>query len=308
MTPRRSQHLRTAFLVVGLLLLLVATAAGIALAVRPAAADVPLDPAIPHEGVLIARGLTGIPAPGQPDVPVAVDRVVTDGATTYVQFHTTSTHTASGLVGPSFFPRLSDETGTPVNDNAYLRRSPPTPALPVPFSVPSWFPWHPAVMTRGVLALGPLPPTARAAVLRFSTTGPLAVTGETVRVPLNLAALQRVRAYGGPLVQRAGLQLQIAAARDTGLVLGYGLSNDSTSFGELRGVTLRDARGRAVPLTMQSSECGSRGLSDVQLTCRSVWTYPLQPRGERLTFSIQSCAATPSPVGPGPWRLSVIIP
>jgi len=89
MVPQRPPHLRAPLLVVGLLMLLVAAAAGIALALRPAAASVPLDPGIPNEQALIARGLSGMPSPGQPATPIAVDRVVTDGAATYVQFHST---------------------------------------------------------------------------------------------------------------------------------------------------------------------------------------------------------------------------
>ena len=305
MTPRRSARLRTPLLVVGVLLLLVAAAAGVALAVRPAAAGVPLDPSIPNEQALIARGLSGVPGPGQPTAPIAVDRVVADGATTYVQFHTAPTTAATGPAGPPFppFPDLLDDTGARVNYGGGLHISPPMSALLMPVPLPSWFPWHPPVVTRGVFALGPLPSTTRAAVLRFNST-----PGETVRVSLNLAALRRVRAYTGPLVQRAGLQLRVAAARDTGLVLGYGLANDSTSFGDLRGVTLRDAHGHTVPLTMQNGACSSGGIPDIQLACRSVWTYPLQPHGERLTLSIRSFAATTSPVGPGPWRLPVVIP
>src|SRR5207253_1720647 len=69
--------------------------------------------------------------------------------------------------------------------------------------LPSWVPWHPPVVRRGYAILGPLPPTARAAVLRF-------MNGETVRVPLNLTALRQRRAYSGPLVQRNGLQFQVA--------------------------------------------------------------------------------------------------
>jgi len=283
--------------------LLVAAATGIALAVRPTVAGIPLDPSIPNEQLLIARGLSGVPGPGQPTAPIAVDRVVTDGATTYVQFHSASATASSGPGRLSFpFPNLFDDTGAPVNYGGRLHFS-TQPALPVPFPLPSWFPWHPPVVTRGVIALGPLPSTTRVAVLRFRST-----PSETVRVPLNLAALQRVHAYRGPLVQRAGLQLRIAAARDTGLVLGYGVSNDSTSFGALGGVTLHDARGRTVELTMQFSSCDSGGLPDVQLPCRSVWTYPLQPHGEQLTLSIRSCAAPASLVGPGPWRLPVVIP
>ncbi len=190
-----------------------------------------------------------------------------------------------------------------------MNLSPLTPALPLP--LPSWFPWRPSTIRRGVLTFGPLSPTTPIAVMQLGN-------GETVRVPVNLAALRRVpvnlaalrrvRAYTGPLVQRAGLQLRVAAARDTGLILGYGLTNDTASFGELRGVTLRDAQGRPVPFAVQNGACSSSGLPDVQLACRQVWTYPLQPRGERLTLSIRSVAATTTPVGRGPWHLFVAIP
>ena len=71
------------------MLLLVAVAAGIALLTRLAVADVPLDSHIPHEQALIDVGLSGVPGPDQPTAPIAVDRVLVDGAATYVQFHRT---------------------------------------------------------------------------------------------------------------------------------------------------------------------------------------------------------------------------
>jgi len=61
-----TRHPRAPLLVAGPALALVAAATGIALAVRPTGAGVPLDPTIPHEAVLIARGLSGVPNPGQP--------------------------------------------------------------------------------------------------------------------------------------------------------------------------------------------------------------------------------------------------
>jgi hypothetical protein len=303
MTPRRSQHLRTAFLVVGLLLLLVATAAGIALAVRPVAASVPLDPGIPNEQVLIARGLSGVPGPDQPTAPIAVDRVVTDGAATYVQFHF---HTTAALGRfPEVFPDLFDDTGARATGGgeASWGDGPRGPRGPLGWTrfLPSWVPWRPPPgPLHGVVTLGPLPPTARTAVLRF-------ITGETVRVPLNLAALRQRRAYRGPLVQRAGLQLRIAAARDTSLVLGF------APFGETRGVTLTDARGRVAPLNTKGSGCGGSGFADTGLACRQVWTYPPQSRGAQLMLTIRSFAATPNAavsnaVGAGPWQLPVVIP
>ncbi len=226
MMPRR---LRAPLLVVGILLLLVAAATGIALTMRSTAVGVPLDPSIPNEQVLIARGLSGVPSPGQPTTPIAVERIVTDGLLTYVQFHMTWPPPSSA-VQPFPFSTLSDNTGPPVNTDRTMNLSPLTPALPLP--LPSWFPWRPSTIRRGVLTFGPLSPTTPIAVMQLGN-------GETVRVPVNLAALRRVRAYTGPLVQRAGLQLRVAAARDTGLILGYGLTNDTAVHGDVELTHLR---------------------------------------------------------------------
>jgi hypothetical protein len=276
---------------VGALLAAAAVAVGVEarMASQPA---LPLDPAIPNERLLIARGLAGVPSRGQPTYPIAVDRVVTDGAATYVQFRIT------GSLGrfPNVIPDLYDDTGAMVNYGGGAGLSPAGWTLPLP----SWVPWHPPVVRRGYATLGPLPLTARAAVLRF-------MNGETVRVPMNLSALRQRHAYSGPLVQRNGLQFQVAAARDTGLVLSF------SPFGALRGVTLADARGRAVPLRDVGSGCSSSGFADPQLACRAVWAYPPQRRGTHLTLAIQSFAADSSGavanvVGSGPWRYTFTIP
>jgi len=289
--PRRLLPLRGA----ALLLLLLAAAAGIALLVRPAAAGVPLDPSIPHEQVLIARGLSGVPGPGQPTTPIAVDRVVTDGATTYVQFHSTA---SLGRI-PDDIPMLYDDTGTLMNYGGGANTN--DGARGWTRFLPPWFPWHPPTgPLHGVATLGPLPSTARAAVLRF-------MHGETVRIPLNLSALRQQRAYASPLVSGAGLQLRVAAARDTGLVLGF------SPFGDTGSVTLTDAQGHVAPVRTMGSGCSMGGFADTGLACRQVWTYPLQPRGARLTLTIRSFAAERSgavanAVGAGPWRLPVVIP
>ncbi len=125
---------------------------------------------------------------------------------------------------------------------------------------------HVAALLRGVITLGPLPLTARAAVLQFTT-------GETVRVPLNLAPLRRLPAFHGPLLRRAGLQLQVVAARDTSLVL------DLSPFGIAHGETLADGRARLVPFRVVASGCSATGFADGPLACREVWTYPPQPHG-----------------------------
>jgi hypothetical protein len=45
---------------------------------------VPLEPHIPNEQMLIAQELSGTPGPNQAAWPIAVDRVLVDGAATYV--------------------------------------------------------------------------------------------------------------------------------------------------------------------------------------------------------------------------------
>ncbi len=303
MTPRRSRRRHTLLLGAGLLLLL-AAAAGIALAVHPAATSGALDPGVPNEQTLIDRGLSGVPGPGQPSAPITVDRVVTDGATTYVQFHST---VSLGRVS-EVIPELYDDTGAFMGlgsggsyTSGALGWTRFVPALP------SWFPWHPPTgPLHGVFSLGPLPLTARAAVLQFA--GLRFTKLETVHVPLNLSALRRRSAYSGPLVQRAGLHLRVAAARDTSLVLGF------SPFGDTRGATLTDAQGHVVPLRTMSSGCSISSLANVApLVCRQVWTYPSQRQGARLTLTIRSFVADRSgavanAVGAGPWRLSVVIP
>jgi len=306
MLLRQLARSRAALSSTGLLLLLAAATARSTAPARPTATNVPLDPNIPNEQLLIARGLSGVPGHGQPAAPIAVDRVVTDGAATYVQFHSTVP------LGKDFsaIPDLYDDKGTLINyggEGSYTGGISLWARL-----LPPWFPWHPpARPLHGVATLGPLPPTARAAVLRFfitngGTSGRPAT--ETVRVPLNLAALRQQRAYAGPLVQRAGLQLRVAAARDTGLVLGF------SPFGDTRDVTLTDAQGYAVPLRAVAGGCSVNSFTDVApLACRQVWAYSPQPPGARLTFTIRSFAATSNAavsnaVGTGPWRLSVVIP
>jgi hypothetical protein len=280
---------------VAVLLVLIALAA-VVQAQRTSRPAIPLDPAIPNERVLIARGLWGVPAPGQPTSPIAVDRVVADGVATYVQYHLLAPPGGVRTLADDLRATLYDDTGAPVSGGGGATAFPASWAR----FLPAWLPWHPPVVLHVDATFGPLAPSAHAAVLRF-------MNGETVRVPLNLAALRHRRAYRGPLAQRAGLQLQVAAARDTGLVLGF------APFGELGGVTLTDARGHVVPLWAVDGGCSAAGFADVGLACQAVWAYPVQPRGTRLTLTIRSFAAEPNgavagTVGAGPWRLTFTIP
>jgi hypothetical protein len=262
---------------------------------------IPLDPAIPNESVLIARGLSGVPAPHQPNTPIAVDRVIADGTATYVQFH---------LLAPpaphaDYVPELFDNSGAFVNADGRSSALTPQWALPilarVPVSaLPSWLPWRPPVVLRGVAILGALPLTAHAAVLYFQN-------GETVRVPLDLSALRRSRVYRGPLVRQGELAMQISTARDTGLTVDY------APLGVMRRVTLTDAHGRMVPLRLVVTDCSGPRVTGSALACRGMWAYPPQRHGTRLTLTIgafdttgQGALAQKMPGGP--WHVSLTSP
>jgi len=166
-----------------LLVLLLVAAAGAALLIRPAAVTVPLDPNIPNEQALIDAGLSGVPAPRQPTSPIAIDRVLLDGAATYVQYHIAGPHAPQG--DPT--PTLTDDQGVQVTGDTSSGVSSTTDWL-LPFSVPAWLPWRPPTVRRGYIILPPLPPTARAAVLQFGAPGgPVGPgAGETIRVPTRI--------------------------------------------------------------------------------------------------------------------------
>lgn len=142
MTPQHPHRRPYAPLYVVGLLLVLAVAAGLALLIRPVAAGIALDPNIPHERALIAAGLSGTPGPGQPAVPVAVDRVLVDGAATYIQYRIIQ---PLGTVD-DLSPALTDDRGTTLNAGSSGFLSPP--GLTLPFPLPAWLPCRPMVSRR----------------------------------------------------------------------------------------------------------------------------------------------------------------
>jgi hypothetical protein len=304
---------------VGLLLLLLAAAAGIALLVRPAAAGVPLDPNIPHEQALIDAGLSSTPGLDQPTAPIAVDRVLVDGAATYVQYHMVAPRST-----PSDpLPTLVDDQGVPVTGDAYSGVSSPSDwTLPVP--LPAWVPWHPAPIQRGYIILAPLPATARAAVLQFGAPGgpPSPGAGETIRVPLGPRSIMLRRvAYLRVTARAAGLTL---ALRDLGVAhVTYtyaprggpssprGLSSYGLNGGHDPTAPLLVAAGRAVPAAVLSTVCTT---SADGLRCAITVVFPPQPPGARLTLTIRAVQVS-SPFAritqrplQGLWRLPFTVP
>jgi len=267
-----------------------------------ASLSAPLDPNIPNEQILIDQGLSGTPDPRQPSSPVAVDRVLVDGAVTYVQYHLNGSLRGRGGFAPqlALTVELYDDHGVLEDHGVRWGESPSDPTPPLP----AWFPWHPPVVQRGYAILGPLPATARAAVLRF-------MSGQSVRVPLHLQTLLRQPArQSNALIQQRGIPFQLTEVTEEHIILGYGSSSYPT------GVTLMSHGGHPIGITNVDDECGPNVTTPSGLIfCRVAWVYPPQSRGTRLTLTIASFSGASVlsgysglPVGPGPWRFSFVVP
>ena len=304
MAPQRP-HRRpyTPLRVVGLLLIL-AVAAGLVLLIRPASAGIALDPNIPHERALIDAGLSGAPGPGQPAVPVAVDRVLVDGAATYIQYRIIQ---PLGTVD-DLSPALTDDHGTSLNAGSRGFHSPP--GLTLPFPLPAWLPWRPMVSRRAVTIIdAPLPAAARAAVLRFDGPG----AHETVRVPLDLRVLvHRHFAYPNTMTRAAGLTLTLQEVSFTHLIYTYvSPPNGASAFVPAR-LLLNDSAGHAVAVATISGECAGNSGGPGSMSCSQRVVFPPQRAGARLTLTIPA-ASMYSARGSqrllrGPWRLPFVVP
>lgn len=289
------------------LFLAVALAAGVGLArravVEPTA---PLDPNLPNEQSLIAAGLAGTPGRDQPTRPVAVDRVLVDGAATYVQYHLT----APGALEKGLYPTISDDRGATIGANGlggYWSSSQAPLGWMIPFALPAWVPWRPPrppTVWHGYYVIQPpLPATARIAVVQFGGQD-LGGVVETVRVPLDLRALALRRiVHPGTRVRASGLTLTL---RDLAVAhLTYTLPPDIPI--DRAHVHLVDGTGRIVPTTPFEPDCTDGTWGTNGGVCAASVVFPPQRSGVRLTLSI-----TALPVGKrlerGPWRLSFVVP
>lgn len=313
MTPRRRSRLRPPLLVVGVLLLLVAAAAGIALLARPAAPAIALEPGIPNEQALIDAGLSGTPDPGQPASPYVVDRVLADRAATYVQYHLAhplppppppnSRPAAAGSPVMAFSGPVdvsSDQGGVAnVGGSGGFHAS---DNWPFPFALPAWSPWRPPVVWRGYWIAGALPPTARVAVVHFMNpqgTG----AGETVRVPLDLRALARRGVALSPATARArGLTLTLQEADFTHITYTYDLPPNGNAYAPRLRLVGRGGHTVSVRDIGNSCSGDSSGMS-----CTARVVFPPQRAGTHLTLTIPMFQINGRSLR-GPWRLSFIVP
>jgi len=304
---RKGHHMkrsRIALLVACLLLLLVAAATSLALLAPPVAVGASLDPNIPHERALIDAGLSGTPGPGQPAVPVAVDRVLVDGAATYIQYRIIQ---PLGTID-DLSPALTDDRGTTLNVGSSGFLSPPS--LTLPFPLPAWLPWRPMVNRRAVTIIdAPLPATARAAVLRFDGPG----AHETVRDPLDLRVLAHRRlAYPRTTTRAAGLTLTLQDVSFTHLIYTYASPpNGAPTFVPAR-LLLTDGAGHAVDVVTIGGECAGGSGGPTSVSCSQRVVFPPQRAGARLTLTIPAfrmySVRGSQHLLRGPWRLPFVVP
>ena len=309
MTTRRLGQ-RTPSFGAGLALFLAAAlAVGVGLASRTAVQpSAPLDPNIPNEQALIAAGLAGTPGRDQPTRPVAVDRVLVDGAATYLQYH----FTAPGALGKGLYPTISDDRGAIIGVNGLggYWSSPQAPlGWTIPLALPAWIPWRPprpSTVWRGYYVIQPpLPATARIAVLQFSGSD-LSGVVETVRVPLDLHTLaRRPVAHPGTQVRASDLTLTLRDLAFAHLTYTYTLPPDTPT--DRAHVQLVDRAGRIVPATPLDPDCTDDSSGTHGRICTASMVFPPQRPGARLTLAISALPIDGRPKR-GPWRLELVIP
>jgi len=207
-----------------------------------------------------------------------------------MQYHLTDAY----VYGDAPMPFLFDDHGAEINDGATS---------------------DPSGGDRYYAYLGPLPVTARAAVLHIAVPGN---TDEVVRVPLDLRALATRRvSHPDTLVRAHSLTLTVRQIDASSLTYAAPVGAAAT------GATLTSAAGRALPVTPVLSVCTPAPAAASTARCTGSWVFPVQRPGTRLTFTIPTFwlagghatgktaldrAAGKPVVVRGPWRFSFVTP
>lgn len=273
--------------------------------VRRPAPLIPLDWHIPNEQALINLGLSGAPGSYQPAQPFAVDRVLVDGAATYIQFHTTN----GVILREHWLPHVYNNSGVMIDANAGVGGAitSSTPDWFLPFDLPAWFPWHPPMLQRGFISVqAALPASSRAAIIQFPFH-------ETVRVPLNLRALiPRRVSHPGTLAHLHGVTVRVSEVDMMHLTYTIDTLRPALAASALSPVLTA----RAGPL--QSADlggsCGGEAVGHMQ--CSESLAFPPQRPGTRLTLTIPAFEIDSGPgfsvhirrTVSGPYRLSFATP
>lgn len=285
MTSRHS-HARVPLLAASLLFGALCGGGALLSQSQPVRAAIPLDSHIPHEQALIDLGLSGTPGSSQPTQPIVVDRVLVDGASTYVQYHLSG---SGSQTAP--FLTLSDDHGATVDRGGYDGFT-SSSDWSFPFPLPAWAPWRPRTIQRRYAIFAPLPATAHAAILQFNMSGAPGASGrhETVRVPLDLRALARRRiVHPHKHVRVRGVTLTVQDLSFTHLTYTYRTSRDvvyvtsRNMFAGVQGPYVADMSGRHAQVSETGPSCRTTGSGTY---CSSQIIFPFQRPGTRLTLTI----------------------
>ena len=204
-----------------------------------------------------------------------------------------------------FGPLISDDRGDALTARS-AGAGPQQPAWPWSLPLPAWSPWHPPTVARGFAVLGPLPATARVAILRWPYTTP----PEIVRVPIDFHALARRRTtYSGARATAAGVTVTLHDLNFTHMTYASTSPPNSTVFIPSGSAWLSDVRGHRQTVASGGSTCGDSGGS---MTCSGSMTFTPQRAGAHMTLTIlytQSLGLSGTrQVLHGPWRFSFVIP
>jgi hypothetical protein len=265
----------------------------LARAMQPVA---PVDPNVPFGADLAAAGLSWSPAAGARQDQGIVERVLMDGAATYLQF------SVAGYAGapPDLpAPRLNAEGDAWVNAASGLQADGPTRSFGF---LPGWFPvkrtwiWHFVATYPGI-------PPLDARTLEVTFEG-----GEQVTVPVDLHALRRLTVWHPRALARAdGLVFTVDA-------VGARFITGTMDWLSAGSPTVLDAvllvAGQRVPLPVIGGTCilGSQP----GWRCTTTWAHPARWPGARAVLRVTeeltgATGPTQHPVA-GPWEVPVGLP
>jgi len=264
------------------------------------------DRTLPGLQRLRAAGLVSYPDAAQPAGPVRVDYMAVDSGGTYVAYTIPDPlHSGTDWDLQLFDEHGKEYYGVVAGGSGTLEQL---------------MPWRPAI--HAYTRFQGLPPTARTAVIRFTTFGSDVLTNETmriaretetVRVALHLQGLTRIRIVhprGTSTVH--GITLSVGALRNgpVDASLTYNIvaparlpaSGDGPS-------TLTGRDGRPIALMELSGQCTEEIGRSVH--CTTKLSFAPQPRGSRIVLTLPSLWVYWPPRTTrlaGPWRLTLIMP
>jgi hypothetical protein len=294
--PLRGRDARwPSFAVVLLAGIAIAVVALVARTVQPA---VPVDPNVPFGADLVAAGLSWSPLAGAAASQGTVERVLMDGAATYLQFSVAGN---AGSPPDLPAPRLSADRGGWVDAATGLQADGPTRSLGF---LPGWLPLKHAWIWHFVATYPDVPPLdTRHIEVTFAAGG-------QVEVPVDLRALRHLAVWHPRTTARADGRTFSLDAVGTRFITG---TSDWLSAGS---PTVLDAvllvAGQRISLPAIDGEC-SLGVQP-GWRCTTTWAHPARWPGAHAVLTITQDLAGAATIGPtqrpvlGPWSVGLTLP